>query len=808
MEFEERHEEEILPLLPLRGVVLFPYMIVPLFVGREISVRALEVATEQGGGKLMFATQKEAKIVRPTPSDIYSIGTIGTIVQMLKLPDGSVKVLVEGYRRARILDFLETEDYFAVRVSEVPRNHLVNPEVLALIRSVKANFERLAKLKKGIPQEVLDAVRDMEDPERISDTLVGQLDLKLEKKQQFLEEPSPLIRLEMLLENIQAEIEIIHVERKINRRIKKQVEQTQKEFYLNEQMRAIQKELGEKGDYLNEIRELEEKINKKKLPREAAKRARDELKKLKLMPPMSAEAAVIRNYIDWILSLPWYEYTEDKIDIDESMRILEEDHYGLKDVKERIVEYLAVQKLVGKIQGHILCFVGPPGVGKTSLARSIARSMGRKFVRLSLGGVRDEAEIRGHRRTYVGALPGKIIQSMKKVGSGNPVFLLDEVDKMSTDFRGDPSSALLEVLDPEQNNTFNDHYLDLDYDLSHVMFITTANYLPAIPPPLRDRMEIIKMAGYTEVEKLQIAKRHLVGKQLERTGLKEKGIHFTDGAILRIIRQYTREAGVRNLEREIASVLRKVAKDFVRNESLSTIKITSRNIPKFLGVPKFRYEKGEKEDRVGIVKGLAWTEVGGELLIIEVTTLPGRGKLTVTGKLGDIMKESAQAAVSYIRSRAGELGLKPNFYQKLDIHIHIPEGATPKDGPSAGITMATALASALIQKPVRSCVAMTGEITLRGRVLPIGGLKEKMLAAHRAGITDILIPSENEKDLKEIPARILKSLRIHLVEHMDEVLEEAILGLEIVSPKPREGETLPEPLFSRNFPDHPMISPS
>ena len=808
MEFEERHEEEILPLLPLRGVVLFPYMIVPLFVGREISVRALEVATEQGGGRLMFATQKEAKIVRPMPSDLYSIGTIGTIVQMLKLPDGSVKVLVEGYRRARILDFLETEDYFAVRVSEVPRNHLVNPEVLALIRSVKANFERLAKLKKGIPQEVLDALKDMEDPERVSDTLVGQLDLKLEKKQQFLEEPSPLIRLEMLLENIQAEIEIIHVERKINRRIKKQVEQTQKEFYLNEQMRAIQKELGEKGDYLNEIRELEEKINKKKLPQEAAKRAKDELKKLKLMPPMSAEAAVIRNYIDWILSLPWYDYTEDKIDIDESMRILEEDHYGLKDVKERIVEYLAVQKLVGKIQGHILCFVGPPGVGKTSLAKSIARSMGRKFVRLSLGGVRDEAEIRGHRRTYVGALPGKIIQSMKKVGSGNPVFLLDEVDKMSTDFRGDPSSALLEVLDPEQNNTFNDHYLDLDYDLSHVMFITTANYLPAIPPPLRDRMEIIKMAGYTEVEKLQIAKRHLIGKQLERTGLKEKGIHFTDGAILRIIRQYTREAGVRNLEREIASVLRKVAKDFVRNESIETVKITSRTIPKFLGVPKFRYEKGEKEDRIGIVKGLAWTEVGGELLVIEVTTLPGRGKLTVTGKLGDIMKESAQAAVSYIRSRAGELGLKPNFYQKLDIHIHIPEGATPKDGPSAGITMATALASALIQKPVRSCVAMTGEITLRGRVLPIGGLKEKMLAAHRAGITDLLIPSENEKDLKEIPVRILKSLRIHLVEHMDEVLEEAIVGLEFVTPEQRNGETPSESLFTRNFSDHPMISPS
>ncbi len=806
MEYTEVPQAHILPLLPLREVVLFPYMIVPLFVGREKSVRALEIATERKDGRLMFATQREAKIVNPTPNDIYSIGTMGTIVQMLKLPDGSVKVLVEGQQRARIEEFLDEDDYFAVRAREIPKNHIVNPEVLALIRSVKTNFERLAKLKKGIPAEIVEALRDMEDPERIADSLVPHLELKLEKRQKFLEEPSPLIRLEMLLENIQAEIEIIHVERKINRRIKKQVEQTQKEFYLNEQMRAIQKELGEKGDFLNEIRELEQKINKKKMSKEAAKRAKEELKKLKLMPPMSAEASVVRNYIDWILSLPWYDYTKDKIDIDESMRILDEDHYGLKEVKERIVEYLAVQKLVGKVQGHILCFVGPPGVGKTSLAKSIARSMGRKFVRLSLGGVRDEAEIRGHRRTYVGALPGKIIQSMKKAGSGNPVFLLDEVDKMSTDFRGDPSSALLEVLDPEQNNTFNDHYLDLDYDLSHVMFITTANYLPAIPPPLRDRMEIIKMAGYTEVEKLQIAKRHLVEKQLERTGLKGKGIQFTDTAILRIIRQYTREAGVRNLEREIASILRKVAKEVVRNDTISSLKITSRNIPKYLGVPKFRYEKGEKEDRIGIAKGLAWTEVGGELLVIEVTTLPGRGKLTVTGKLGDIMKESAQAAVSYIRSRADELGLKKNFYQKLDIHIHIPEGATPKDGPSAGITMATALASALIQKPVRSSVAMTGEITLRGRVLPIGGLKEKMLAAHRAGITDVLVPQENEKDLKEIPNNILKALNVHLVEHMDEVLKKAIVGLEFVI---LEAPEAPERLFSGSYGEQPpMISPS
>ena len=800
--------EKIVPLLSLREVVLFPYMVIPLFVGREKSVRALEVAVNQEDGQLMFATQKEAKIVSPTPNDIYSVGTIGTIVQMLKLPDGSMKVLVEGQKRAVITEFLDEDDYFAVHARYARSNHQASPEVLALLRGVKANFNRLARLKKGIPPEVLEDLKEMEDPERVSDSLVGHLDLKFERKQAFLEEFSPLVRLEMLMESIQGEIEIINVERKINKRVKKQVEKTQKEFYLNEQMRAIQKELGGKGEFLSEIKELEEKIGSKDLSPEAKKRAADELKKLKLMPPMSAEASVVRNYIDWILSLPWYEYTHDRVEIDDSMRILEEDHYGLKEVKERIVEYLAVQKLVGKVQGHILCFVGPPGVGKTSLARSIARSMERKFVRLSLGGVRDEAEIRGHRRTYVGAMPGKIIQSMKRVGSGNPVFLLDEVDKMSTDFRGDPSSALLEVLDPEQNNTFNDHYLDLDYDLSHVMFITTANYLPAIPPPLRDRMEIIKIAGYTELEKLQIAKRHLMEKQLERTGLKDRGVLFTDGAILRIIRQYTREAGVRNLEREIASILRKLAKDVVRKKAGSSMKITSRNIQKHLGVQKFRYEKGETEDRIGIAKGLAWTEVGGELLVIEVTVLPGRGKLIVTGKLGDVMKESAQAAVSYIRSRADILGLEKRFYQRLDIHIHVPEGATPKDGPSAGITMATALASALIRKPVKSSLAMTGEITLRGRVLPIGGLKEKILAAHRAGITEVLVPSENEKDTKEIPAKITNALQIHFVGHMDDVLKKAVIGLEFLE---MDGETIhpSEAIFRQGFRDiPPMISPS
>jgi len=800
--------EKIIPLLSLREVVLFPYMIIPLFVGRDKSVRALEIAAEQEDGQLMFAAQKEAKIVNPTPNDIYSVGTIGTIVQMLKLPDGSMKALVEGQKRAVVSEFFDREDYFAVRARHVMPNHHPGSEDLALLRSVKANFSHLSRLKKGIPPEVIEDLKEMEDPERVSDTLVGHLDLKLEKKQAFLEEFSPLIRLEMLLESIQSEIEIINVEKKINRRVKKQVEKTQKEFYLNEQMRAIQKELGEKGEFLSEIKELEEKINSKELSPEAKKRASDELRKLKLMPPMSAEASVVRNYIDWILSLPWYEYTREKIEIDDSMRILEEDHYGLKEVKERIVEYLAVQKLVGKVQGHILCFVGPPGVGKTSLARSIARSMERKFVRLSLGGVRDEAEIRGHRRTYVGAMPGKIIQSMKRVGSGNPVFLLDEVDKMSTDFRGDPSSALLEVLDPEQNNTFSDHYLDLDYDLSHVMFITTANYLPAVPPPLRDRMEIIKIAGYTELEKLQIAKRHLLEKQLERTGMKGRGVFFTDGAILRIIRQYTREAGVRNLEREIASILRKLAKEVVREKAEASMKITSRNVQKYLGVPKFRYEKGEAEDRIGIAKGLAWTEVGGELLIIEVTVLPGRGKLIVTGKLGDIMKESAQAAVSYIRSRADVLGLEKRFYQRLDIHIHVPEGATPKDGPSAGITMATALASALIKKPVKSTLAMTGEITLRGRVLPIGGLKEKILAAHRAGIAEVLVPSENEKDIKEIPVKIANALQIHFAEHMDDVLKKAIVGLEFLD---GEGDTMfsSGAIFHQEFHNiPPVVTPS
>jgi ATP-dependent Lon protease len=618
-------------------------------------------------------------------------------------------------------------------------------------------------------------MKGINDPNRLADTMVVHLGLKLEDKQRLLEIRSPERRLEELYKFLQSEIEILQVEQKIRTRVKKQMEKAQKEYYLSEQMRAIQKELGEKDDVAAEMKELEFRIRKKKMSKEATQKVEKEFRKLKLMSPMSAEAAVVRNYIDWFLSLPWGHCTKDKLDLKRAEEILEEDHYGLKEVKERVIEYLAVQGLVKKIKGPILCFVGPPGVGKTSLAQSIARAMGRRFVRLSLGGVRDEAEIRGHRRTYVGALPGKIIQSIKKAGTGNPVFLLDEVDKMSTDFRGDPSAALLEVLDPEQNHTFNDHYLDVDYDLSKVFFITTANTLYSIPPALQDRMEVIRIAGYMEPEKIQIAQRFLVPKEMKANGLAPENIHFSDGALRKVIQSYTREAGVRNLEREIASICRKVAKKVLKEGKNVSLKVTSEGVQKFLGVAKFRYGKGEDQDQVGLTNGLAWTEVGGELLITEVTVMPGKGNLTITGKLGDVMQESAQAAMSYVRSRASGFGLEKNFYQKLDTHIHIPEGAIPKDGPSAGITMATSITSALLKIPVRSDLAMTGEITLRGRVLPVGGLKEKVLAAHRAGIKIVLIPRDNEKDLKEIPTRILKAVELIRVEHMDEVLRKALV---------------------------------
>ncbi len=763
-----------LPLLPLRDIIVFPQMVVPLFVGRQKSIKALEEA--MANKKLVFlATQKDAKVNDPIEEDIYPIGTIGNVVQLLRLPDGTVKVLVEGRKRGRIVKHLSQADLFWVEVEEIEEVYDRATEIDALVRSINSTFESYVRLNKKIPPEMIMSVAAIDDPARLADTIIAHLGIKLEDKQVLLETFDPAERLEKVLGYMRSEIEILEVERRIRNRVKKQMEKTQKEYYLNEQMRAIQKELGEKDEFKNEIQELEEKIRQKKLSQEARDKVEKELKKLKMMSPMSAEATVVRNYIDWLLSLPWSEYTEDKLDIQEAEKILEEDHYGLEKVKERILEYLAVQSLVGHLRGPILCFVGPPGVGKTSLGKSIARATGRKFVRVSLGGVRDEAEIRGHRRTYIGAMPGKIIQGMKKAGSGNPVFLLDEVDKMSTDFRGDPSAALMEVLDPEQNTGFNDHYLDVDYDLSKILFICTANTLERIPRPLQDRMEIIRIAGYTEWEKLHIAKKYLLKKQREANGLSENNMDCPDTVLSSVIRLYTREAGVRSLEREIGTLCRKVAVEVVKKDRRAHLRLTTKSLAKYLGPARYRISKAEEEDKIGVVTGLAWTDMGGELLATEVTVMPGKGKLTVTGKIGDVMQESAQAAMSYVRSRAGELGLEKDFYQKVDIHIHIPEGAIPKDGPSAGVTMVTALVSALAKLAVRHDTAMTGEITLRGRVLPIGGLKEKILAAHRGGITRVLVPLENKKDLQEVPIAILKAVQIETVEHMDEVLRKALV---------------------------------
>ena len=772
-----KDERYYYPLLPLRDVVVFPNMVVPLFVGRHKSIKALEYAMSHHK-EIFLSAQKDARADDPSPKDMYLSGTLSTVLQLLKLPDGTVKALIEGKERGKVELFLDKQDFFMVEVSKLSTEYEANTETTALVRTIIHKFEEYAKLNDKIGQEIASTVSAIEDPVRLADTVAGHLVLRVRDKQELLEIEDLNNRLKKLFENLNNEINILQIEQRLRTRVKKQMEKTQKDYYLNEQIRAIQKEMGSKDDFKTELNELEKTIKRKRLPKEANARVKQEFKKLKMMSPMSAEATVVRNYIDWILSLPWYKKTKDRLDIQNAEAILNEDHYGLEKPKERILEYLAVQHLTKKMRGPILCLVGPPGVGKTSISKSVARATGRNFVRLSLGGVRDEAEIRGHRRTYIGALPGKIIQFLKKAKSNNPVFCLDEVDKMSTDFRGDPSAALLEVLDQEQNFAFNDHYLDLDYDLSDIFFITTANNLPNIPPPLQDRMEIIRLPGYTELEKLNIAKQFLIKKQVEQNGLKTEYISFTDKAILTIIRNYTREAGVRNLDREISSICRKVAREVLKGGKDTEISIKGQSLHKYLGVPKYRYGRTEEKDTIGLTTGLAWTDVGGELLQTETTIMPGKGNLSLTGKLGEVMQESAQAALSYVRSRARQLKLPDNFYEKTDIHIHVPEGAIPKDGPSAGITLATSIVSALTRIPVKHDLAMTGEITLRGRVLPIGGLKEKILAAHRGGVTKVLIPFENKKDIEEIPKKVLKKVELVLVEHMDEVLQEALITKE------------------------------
>lgn len=777
---------DVLPVLPLRDIVVFPHMIVPLFVGREKSVRALE-AVMKDDKQILLVAQKNAAQDDPGVDDIYHVGTVSTVLQLLKLPDGTVKVLVEGGRRARIVGFKETEAFFEGFVEPIQDQPGDEREVEALARTVVNQFEQYIKLNKKIPPEVLVSINQIEDPSKLADTVASHLALKIPEKQDLLETASVADRLEKVFGHMESEIGVLQVEKRIRNRVKRQMEKTQREYYLNEQLKAIQKELGEGEDGKDEAAEIEEKIRRTKLSKEAREKALAELKKLRTMSPMSAEATVVRNYLDWMLSIPWKKKTKIKADLAEAERILEADHYGLEKVKERILEYLAVQVRSPKIRGPILCLVGPPGVGKTSLGKSIAKATGRNFVRMSLGGVRDEAEIRGHRRTYIGSMPGKIIQGMKKAKSSNPLFLLDEIDKLGADWRGDPSSALLEVLDPEQNATFNDHYLEVDYDLSDVMFVTTANSL-RMPQPLLDRMEIIRIPGYTEDEKVEIAKRHLVPKVSEANGLKEKEWSISDDAIRDLIRYYTREAGVRNLEREIAGLARKAVREIVQKK-VQKVAITRKNLEKFAGVRRFRFGEAELEDMVGVVTGLAWTEVGGELLSIEAVLMPGKGNVKHTGKLGDVMQESVQAAMSYVRSRALSFGIKPTLFEKRDIHVHVPEGATPKDGPSAGVAMATAIVSALTGIPVRREIAMTGEITLRGRVLPIGGLKEKLLAALRGGLTTVLIPKENEKDLAEIPDTVKKGLRIVPVSSMDEVMREALTRM----PEPIAWEEPPEP---------------
>ncbi|MCA0303004.1 MAG: endopeptidase La [Proteobacteria bacterium] len=782
------------PVLPLRDIVVFPGMIVPLFVGREKSVKALEEVMKDDKQILLIA-QKNASQDDPGPEDIYTIGTLGTVLQLLKLPDDTVKVLVEGGKRVKIVGYTGRPDFFEATVVEMEEAPTEAAELQAAARTVVSEFENYVKLNKKVPPEVVVSINKIEDPAKLADTISAHLALKVAEKQQLLELESVSKRLERILGLMEGEIGVLQVEKKIRNRVKRQMEKTQREYYLNEQMKAIQKELGETEDGRDEISELEKRIKKTRLSKEAREKANAELKKLRTMSPMSAEATVVRNYLDWLLSIPWRKPTKIIKDLKYAEDVLNADHHGLEKVKERILEYLAVQQRVDKMKGPILCLVGPPGVGKTSLGKSIAKATGRNFVRMSLGGVRDEAEIRGHRRTYIGSLPGKVIQSMKKAKSSNPLFLLDEIDKLGADFRGDPSSALLEVLDPEQNASFNDHYLEVDYDLSNVMFITTANSL-RMAQPLLDRMEIIRLAGYTEDEKVAIARKHLIPKQIEANGLKADEFDVGDDAVRDLVRYYTREAGVRNLEREIANLARKATKEILM-KGTSKVKVRAKNLDKYAGVRRFRFGEAELEDLVGITTGLAWTEVGGELLQVEAVLVPGRGRMSVTGKLGDVMQESVQAANAYVRSRAHSFGIKPVVFEKRDIHVHVPEGATPKDGPSAGVAMITSIVSALTGVAVRKDVAMTGEISLRGRVLPIGGLKEKLLAALRGGLKTVLIPKENERDLPEIPENVKKGLEIVPVSTVDEVLARALVkplvaiewpnDLEVAAGKPADG---------------------
>jgi len=769
----EQQQRHLIPVLPLRDVVVYPHMVIPLFVGREKSILALEAAMADNK-KILLLAQKNAEVDDPGQSDLYQIGTLSTILQMLKLPDGTIKVLVEGGDRVMVDSLLETNEYYSAAVKLLEKSSLVDDrEAEVLLRSVLNLFDQYVKLNKKVPPEILTSLSGIDDPSRLADTIAAHMSLKLDEKQEILEIQDPRERIEHIMSKIEGEIDLMQIEKRIRGRVKQQMEKSQREYYLNEQMKAIQKELGDMDDVPNEVEDLQKKIEESGMPKEAREKADSELNKLKMMSPMSAEATVVRNYIDWLVSVPWKKKSKIRRDLAQAEKVLEEDHYGLEKVKERILEYLAVQQRVRKLKGPILCLVGPPGVGKTSIGRSIARATNRKFSRMSLGGVRDESEIRGHRRTYIGSMPGKIIQNLSRVKARNPLFLLDEIDKMAMDFRGDPASALLEVLDPEQNNTFADHYMEVEFDLSDTMFVATSNSMN-IPGPLLDRMEVIRIPGYTEDEKLNIALKYLIPKQIKENGLKPEEINIKQNAVLEIIQRYTREAGVRNLEREISKICRKAVKMMLLNPSTKKLTVSVKNIEQYLGVKRFRFGSADEKDQVGQVTGLAWTEVGGELLTIESAVVDGKGKFVQTGQLGDVMKESIQAAMTVVRSRSEILGVSPDFNENKDIHIHVPEGATPKDGPSAGVGMCTALVSALTEIPVKAEVAMTGEITLRGEVLPIGGLKEKLLAAHRGGITKVLIPEENEKDLAEIPDNIKSKLEIIPVRWIDQVLEVAL----------------------------------